>query len=162
MLTPAPPYKVTGLEVSAVGVNSDCLLVPLAARSAGGNGQGTCRGTPSCTVGSAAGFAGRAGFTGLLKSTLLLNMLLVAAEKPPVRQVLCVNTEAMFAISCSSRGSTRQNAMQGEASGFATQQEMLECDMGSSQAHCLPCKATKRCTCSLMNQPMVLSTAILT
>lgn len=38
---------------------------------------------------------------GFVKLTFVLNMLLVAADKPPVFHVLWVNTEAMFAMSCS-------------------------------------------------------------
>jgi hypothetical protein len=38
-----------------------------------------------------------------------LNMLLVAAERPPVRQVLWVNTEAMFSMSCGKRDRRSHN-----------------------------------------------------
>ena len=114
---PTPDYQhnrahsTAALELVLSPGNRDCLLpwlspAPAAASAricASGAGDGaaelagevpllSCRSGRSC-----AGFAGRAGFVNF---TLALNMLLVAADNPPVCHVLCVNTEAMLSMSC--------------------------------------------------------------
>lgn len=65
---------------------------------------------PSPTTGSSgAGLAARAG---LVNFTLVLNMLLVAADRPPVLQVLFVNTEAMLSMSCTTETQQQEKMTQ--------------------------------------------------
>lgn len=59
---------------------------------------------PSPTTGSSGD--GLAAWAGLVNFTLVLNMLLVAADRPPVLQVLFVKTDAMLSMSCTTGNTT--------------------------------------------------------
>ena len=114
VLTRSPPpspacsvhRKLTGGFPSTSYSNARLLLLLLATRGeaavgVAGNGEGPVGSgvvwPNSGSVGSWAGFCGRSFFVNFTRD---LNMLLVAADSPPFCHVLCVNTDAMFSISC--------------------------------------------------------------